>query len=40
MGIFEHDKQYLNDNKVNYYKEEIISLERETKYIELKALWI
>ena len=36
MGIFEHDKEYLNDNKVNYYKEEIISPEGETKYIELK----
>ena len=36
MGIFDHDRDYLDDNKVNYYKEEIISPEGETKYIELK----
>jgi hypothetical protein len=35
MSIFEHDKEILNDNKINYFKEEIINEEGETKYIEL-----
>ena len=34
--IFDHNKDILYDNKVNYYKEEIINEEGETKYIELK----
>ena len=34
--IFNHDKDILNDPKVNYYKEEIINQEGESKYIELK----
>ena len=36
MTIFDHDKDILYDNKINYYKEEIINSEGETKYIELK----
>ena len=36
MSIFAHDKDILNDNKIYYYKEEIINPEGETKYIELK----
>ena len=36
MSIFNHDKDILNDNKVNYYKEEVINSEGETKYIELE----
>ena len=36
MSIFDHDKDILNDNKIYYYKEEIINPEGETKYIELK----
>ena len=35
-AIFNHDKENFNDSKVNYYKEEIINQEGETKYIELK----
>ena len=34
--IFNHDKDILSDPKVNYYKEEIINQEGESKYIELK----
>ena len=34
--IFEHDKEILNDIKVNYYKEEIINNEGETKYVQIK----
>ena len=36
VTIFEHEKQLLNDISVNYYKEEIINSEGETKYIQLK----
>ena len=36
MSIFNHDKDILTDIKVNYYKEEIINSEGESKYIELK----
>ena len=36
MSILEHDKDSLNDNSVNYYKEEAIDKEGKTKYIELK----
>jgi WD40 repeat protein len=36
VTIFEHDKEILNDIKVNYYKEEIINNEGETKYIQIK----
>ena len=36
VSIFDHDKNILNNKKVNYYKEEIINPEGETKYIELK----
>ena len=36
MTIFEHDKEILNDLSVNYYKEEIINNEGETKYIQIK----
>ena len=36
VTIFEHDKEVLNDISVNYYKEEIINEEGETKYIQLK----
>ena len=35
-AIFNHDKETLNDSKVNYYKEEIVNSEGESKYIELK----
>ena len=35
-AIFNHDKETLNDPKVNYYKEEIINQEGESKYVELK----
>ena len=35
-AIFNHDKDTLNDPKVNYYKEEIINQEGESKYVELK----
>ena len=34
--IFNHDKDILNDPKVNYYKEVMINSEEETKYTELK----
>ena len=34
--IFDHNKDILYDNKANYYKEEIINEEGDTKYIELK----
>ena len=36
VTIFEHDKEILNDLSVNYYKEEIINNEGETKYIQIK----
>ena len=36
MSIFDHDKDIINGNKINYYKEEVINAEGETKYIELK----
>ena len=36
VTIFEHDKEVLNDISVNYYREEIINEEGETKYIQLK----
>ena len=36
VTIFEHDKEILNDIKVNYYKEEIINKEGESKYIQIK----
>ena len=36
VTIFEHDKQILNDVSVNYYKEEILNNEGDTKYIQLK----
>ena len=36
VTIFDHNKEFLYDNKANYYKEEIINPEGETKYIELK----
>ena len=36
VTIFEHDKEVLNDIKVNYYKEEILNNEGETKYVQLK----
>jgi WD40 repeat protein len=36
MSILQHDKDNLNDNTVNYYKEEAIDKEGKTKYIELK----
>ena len=36
VTIFEHDKEVLNDNTVNYYKEQIINKNGETKYIQLK----
>ena len=36
VTIFEHDKEILNDIKVNYYKEEILNNEGETKYVQLK----
>jgi len=36
MSILEHDKDSLNDNRVNYYKEEVIDKDGKTKYVELK----
>ena len=36
VTIFEHDKEILNDIKVNYYKEEILNNEGESKYIQIK----
>jgi hypothetical protein len=36
VTIFEHEKEILNDLSVNYYKEEIINNEGETKYIQIK----
>ena len=36
VTIFEHDKEILNDIKVNYYKEEILNNEGETKYLQIK----
>jgi WD40 repeat protein len=36
ITILEHDNQILNDSKANYYKEELINREGETKYIQLK----
>ena len=36
VTIFEHDKEILNDIKVNYYKEEILNNEGETKYVQIK----
>ena len=36
VTIFEHDKEILNDIKFNYYKEEIINNEGETKYVQIK----
>ena len=36
VTIFEHDKQILNDTIPNYYKEEMINNEGETKYIQIK----
>jgi len=35
-SIFNHDKDVLDNKNVNYYKEEIINQEGETKYVELK----
>ena len=35
-SIFNHDKDILDNKNVNYYKEEIINQEGETKYVELK----
>ena len=35
-AIFNHNKDILNDSKVNYYKEEIINQDGESKYVELK----
>ena len=37
QAIFDHNKDILYDNKVNYYKEEIINKEGDSKYIELKV---
>ena len=36
VTIFEHDKEILYDITVNYYKEEIINNEGETKYVQIK----
>ena len=36
VTIFEHDKQILNDTIPNYYKEEMINNEGESKYIQIK----
>ena len=36
VTIFEHDKEILNDIKVNYYKEELLNNEGETKYVQIK----
>ena len=36
VTIFEHDKEILNDIKVNYYKEEILNNEGESKFIQIK----
>ena len=38
ITIFNHDKDILNDSKVNYYKEVITNSEGESKYTELKPL--
>ena len=35
-AIFNHDEDVLNNKNVNYYKEEIINQEGESKYVELK----
>ena len=35
-AIFNHDKEILDNKNVNYYKEEIINQEGESKYVELK----
>ena len=35
-AIFNHNKEIFDDKKVNYYKEDIINQDGETKYIELK----
>ena len=36
VTIFEHNFDILNNNTVNYYKEEIMNKDGETKYIQLK----
>ena len=36
VTIFEHDKEVLNDIKVNYYREELLNNEGETKYEQIK----
>ena len=35
VTIFEHDKDILNDIKVNYYKEELINNEGDSKYVQI-----
>ena len=35
VSVFEHDKNILNDNKVNYFREELIDDKGKTKYISL-----
>ena len=35
-AIFNHNKEIFDDKKVNYYKEDIINQDGESKYIELK----
>ena len=35
VTIFEHDKYILNDIKVNYYKEELINNEGDSKYVQI-----
>ena len=35
VTIFEHDKEILNDIKVNYYKEELINNEGDSKYVQI-----
>ena len=36
VTIFDHDKDILNDLNANYYKEQLINKEGETKYVQLK----
>jgi WD40 repeat protein len=36
VSIFNHNKEIFDDVSVNYYKEQIINKENETKYIQLK----
>ena len=35
VTIFEHDKEVLDDIKVNYYKEELINNEGDSKYVQI-----